>query len=546
MNNIEILDCTLRDGGRIIDCKFADDDIKEITARLTEAKVDVIEMGFLRDPKKVTYSGNSTFFTKVSQIEKFIPENREKTQYTAFIDYSMFDFSTLEKCNKKSVTALRIGFTKYDFVNDYTGLVEALKLVKKLGYVLYVQGVNSLAYTDAEFLKVIDMVNMIKPDVFAIVDTYGAMYIDDLQHIFRLTNKNLEPDIKVAFHSHNNFQMSFALAQEFIRLGNESHRHIVIDSTLNGMGKCAGNLNTELITDFLVRKKFFNYDVDAILDIIDDYMYTIKQNKSWGYSIPSMMAAIYQSHPNNVIYLTEKFRLATKDIKHIISMLPPEKRKQYDYDLIKNLYIEHNHMKVDDKKSLSQIKKYIKDKEILLLFPGRSILEYKDKIEKFIKEHNPVVIPINFTSRFLPECNCLPFFGSAKRYKKFIKKDNKERCIVVSNILDHRNEDYVVNYESLIDRDNDNFDSSSIMILNLLNKLDPSRIIIAGLDGFTTNSSNYFDQISFEDGRFSCNYEKITENTAKMLKNYAKRLQNKKSVSFITPSCFENIFKDNN
>ena len=126
-------------------------------------------------------------------------------------------------------------------------------------------------------------------------------------------------------------------------------------------------------------------------------------------------------------------------------------------------------MKVDDKKSLSQIKKYIKDKEILLLFPGRSILEYKDKIEKFIKEHNPVVIPINFTSRFLPECNCLPFFGSAKRYKKFIKKDNKERCIVVSNILDHRNEDYVVNYESLIDRDNDNFDSSSIMILNLLN-----------------------------------------------------------------------------
>ena len=542
MNNIEILDCTLRDGGRIIDCQFADDDIKEITQRLTEAKIDVIEMGFLRDPKKVTYNGNSTFFTKVSQIEKFIPENHGKTQYAAFIDYSMFDFSTLEKCNKKFVTALRVGFTKEDFDNDYTGLITALKLVKKLGYILYIQGVNSLAYTDAEFLKVIEMVNNIKPDVFAIVDTYGAMYIDDFQHIYRLTNKNLAPNIKIAFHSHNNFQLSFALAQEFIKLSRETQRKIVIDATLNGMGKCAGNLNTELIVDFLVRKLYYNYDFEGILDIIDDYMYKIKQNKLWGYSIPAVMAAIYQSHPNNIIYLTEKFRLATKDIKHIISMLPPDKRKKYDYDLIKNLYIEHNHRKVDDKKCLIKLKSTLKDRTILLLFPGKSILDYKNKIEKFIKEEKPIVIPVNFTSRFLPECECLPFFGSAKRYKKFIKKDSTGKSIVVSNILEHRNDDYVVNYESLIDRENENFDSSSIMLLNLLAKLDINKINIAGFDGFTNNSPNYFDKNSFDDGRFYTNYEQITQDTAKMLEHYSKRLPNPQDIKFLTPSLFEKIF----
>ena len=48
MNNIRILDCTLRDGGRIIDCAFPDQEVKEISQRLANAKVDIIEIGFLQ------------------------------------------------------------------------------------------------------------------------------------------------------------------------------------------------------------------------------------------------------------------------------------------------------------------------------------------------------------------------------------------------------------------------------------------------------------------------------------------------------------------
>ena len=68
MKNVRVLDCTLRDGGRIINCAFEDQETKEISKRLADAKIDIVEVGFLRDWRKVKYKGNSTFFTDVEQI----------------------------------------------------------------------------------------------------------------------------------------------------------------------------------------------------------------------------------------------------------------------------------------------------------------------------------------------------------------------------------------------------------------------------------------------------------------------------------------------
>jgi 4-hydroxy 2-oxovalerate aldolase len=544
MKKIQLLDCTLRDGGRIIDCAFQDSEITDITKRLAEANIDFVEMGFLRDPAKTVYKGDSTFFTCVEQITPFIPKDRKGSSFVAFIDYSMYDFSTLKKYSGESIDGIRVGFTKKDFDNDYKGVVNALRLVKKLGYKLFIQGVNSLAYTDIEFLKIIEMVNEIEPYAFAIVDTYGAMYEEDFSHLYRLVDKNLKDNIKIAFHSHNNYQLSFALSQKFIKLANESSREIIIDGTLNGMGKCAGNLNLELIADYLVRKHSYSYKIENLMDIIDEYTYNIRKVYEWGYSIPSVLAATYQSHPNNVIYLTEKFRLATKDIKYILSMIPPEKRTSYDYNLIKELYIKYNHTKVNDSKTLNKIKKLLNNREILIIAPGRSVLEHKETIKDFVEKHNPVIIPVNFISNLINENNQLAFFGSEKRYQKF---KNYSKClskIVVSNILNYSEDDLLINYESIIERNNENFDSSMIMLLNLLHNIGITKFAIAGFDGFVQGNSNYFDDRSFENGRFQNEYEVLTKNMIQMLKVYTKKIEKCNDIKFITPSIYEKCFEN--
>ena len=74
--------------------------------------------------------------------------------------------------------------------------------------------------------------------------------------------------------------MSNALSQEFIRM-TYGKREIVVDGTISGMGRGAVNTPTELIAQYLVSQREYNYDIDAILDLIDDYMDNIRTKCSW-------------------------------------------------------------------------------------------------------------------------------------------------------------------------------------------------------------------------------------------------------------------------
>ena len=218
MSNISILDCTLRDGLRIIECSFADNKIKSMAKGLADSGIDIIEMGFLRDKRKLEYQGNSTFFTEASQITPFLPENRKQKMFTAFVDYGMFDFDSLEERQEGYIDGIRVGFTKKNFDESIDDVIRCMKIVQEKGYKLLMQGVNSLGYSDAEYLRLIAVANELKPYAFAIVDTYGAMYDEDLTHYFSLIDYNLKDEIRLDFHSHNNYQLSFSLAQKLISI----------------------------------------------------------------------------------------------------------------------------------------------------------------------------------------------------------------------------------------------------------------------------------------------------------------------------------------
>ena len=63
----------------------------------------------------------------------------------------------------------------------------------------------------------------------------------------------MSSSIRIGFHSHNNMQLSNALSQEFVRI-TQGKREVVVDATLSGMGRGAGNTPTELIVQYMVDK----------------------------------------------------------------------------------------------------------------------------------------------------------------------------------------------------------------------------------------------------------------------------------------------------
>ena len=535
MKNVRILDCTLRDGGRIIDCAFPDNMIHQITDKLTRAKVDIIEVGFLRDWRNVEYKGNSTFFTNVEQITPFLPSASHGATYVAFVDFGMFDFESLTPMDGRSITGIRLGFTRKDYDNQRAPLIESFKIVQELGYKLFIQGVNSLNYSDRELLDVVEMVNEIMPLGFGVVDTYGAMYVDDVTRLYNLVDHNLHRDIAIDFHSHNNFQLSFSFAQEVIRLSHGT-RNIILDATLAGMGKGAGNLSTELIADFLERKMAYHYDLDILFDAIDEHLYDMRQKYHWGYSVTSLMSGIYKSHPNNVDYLTQKFRLDTKDIKNILSLLDEQERQRYDYDKIDQLLQDYNNTKYDDQKEMLRLSHLLGGEPILVLVPGGTLLSHKKEIDAYIEQKHPIIISVNFISDYR---DSYAFFANKKRYPALNTYQDVQLIVTSDIALDSQNE-IVVNYHNLINRGYKLYDNSAAMLLNLLKRLHVAEIAIAGFDGFSQNKDNYFDN-SMEVERLDSQLDFINEELRKILGKYFETVESFCRVSFVTPSMFEGL-----
>lgn len=430
---------------------------------------------------------------------------------------------------------------KKNYAEQKDEVIRWIEVIKERGYKLFIQGVNSLNYSDRELLEIVDMVNSVHPYSFGIVDTYGAMYMDDVDRLYGLIDHNMDSDICINFHSHNNYQLSFAFAQEVIKLSGTGNRQIIIDGTLGGMGKVAGNLNTELIVDYLVRKKHYDYEFEDILDMIDDYIYKYSLNHKWGYSTPAMLAGVYKSHPNNIIYLTEKFRLDTKDIGKILSMIDPGTRQRYDYDNIQRLYTEYVADKVDDRNQIDLLKKQIEGKEVFIMVPGNSLNTYRPEIDNYISENKPVVISVNFVADY---SEAMSFFENAKRYSRLKGKREGRMVIISSNIKSDTKEDIVVNYHSIINRGYKYFENSTIMLLSLLKRVNPKRITMAGFDGFDECSEMNYSDTSFQNERHIAEFKELNEELTKMFEEIVETMTPGCSFSMITPSKFEKVIED--
>ncbi len=538
MKQVQLLDCTLRDGGYLVDAKFGDTAIKGIIRGLTDSGIDVIECGFLKDePHKEGY----TVFNNAAQVRNYLPKDRKQASYVCLADYSRYSIANLDDYDGTSIDGVRACF----FKKERYDVIEFCREVVKKGYKLYVQPVDILGYTDAELLELIEMINPMEPYAFSIVDTFGSMYKEDLQRVFYLIHHNLVSTPSIGFHSHNNLQMSFSLSQDFVNM-TQGLRNITIDATMGGMGRGAGNTNTELVIQYLNRKLNAGYDIDVVLDLIDNYIDGIRYTSEWGYSIPYFLAGSYSAHVNNISYLSSKAGISSRDINFLLNRIGAVSRKRYDYDLLEKEYVNYLGSFTDDEKEVAELREKMSDKDILILLPGSSIVTHKEKIDRYCEEKNPIVISVNLLSSDYPIHYA--YFSNKKRYnywKNSSRFDNYQR-IVTSNITKEASpNETVIDFTKLVKSGWKQLDNSGILLLRLLDRLDVASIAIAGFDGYMTNSGGHnYAQKELEKQRDFNSVDESNRSVASMLEHYRNNRLLDCPVTFITPSRFAGIFSE--
>lgn len=489
MSNFKLLDCTLRDGGYINNWHFGRDVISKICERLSAAKIEIIEVGFLTN---MPHTENDSLYSNCAEIE-IVAKRCEKStsQIAAMIAIGEMEMDpvSLPPAENSALDIVRITFHNSKAEID-KAFCYARCLMDK-GYKVCMQPVGTTAYTDKELLDLIAEVNVLAPYAFYLVDTLGILHHKELLHFIDLIDHNLKPEIKLGFHSHNNLQMSYSNAQ-FIS-DYSAAREFILDCSVYGMGRGAGNLCTELVAQYQNSKTADQYEMMPIYEILDDYIYPIFVHTKWGYDAHYYIAAIHQCHPNYASFLMNKQTLTMNEVNLILKSIPQKERYVFNKRRIEELYYRFQEHNIDDAKACSVLQDQFDGKNILLLAPGKSLTTYQEQICRFIEELTPVIISINSVFPGF-SCNYI-FISNLKRLYTLNMEQLDVPVICTSNLPNILQNGIYVDYATLCEQDNEELDNSGVMLIRLMKRIGVARVYMAGFDGFSKEPrDNYFDE----------------------------------------------------
>ncbi len=298
---IKVFDCTIRDGGLINNYKFTDDFVKAVYRACCEAGVDFIELG-----KKLAESDDYNRkdygkwnFCDDDDVQRVIDsyECENPPLVAVMYDVGRVDISALKPRDNTPFDMIRTAC----YVPDIDKGLDLAIRCKDLGYLTTINIMAASAAIENDLLEALAQVNDCKEvDYLYLVDSYGAFYSEQVSHYLNLYKK-YAPDKELGFHAHNNQQLGFANTQQAIIEGVN-----MLDATINGIGRGAGNCNLELLLMFLKNPKF---DVRPIYKTIQEDFVPLRQEIEWGFNDIYGISGCMNQHPRAAM----KFRADKKN-----------------------------------------------------------------------------------------------------------------------------------------------------------------------------------------------------------------------------------------
>lgn len=330
INYVQVLDCTLRDGGFALEdmaksghvvSQFAPSVINDIINHLRDSRIDIIEVGSI----EISLEDKSGFaiYQNLESVSKLIPPTHSKEQmYVALYRGPDTPIEDIPEHTDLYCDGLRV-------ILRYSELRKSLDFcasLSKKGYKVFIQPMLTMRYSDKELRMIADAANSMDAYALYFVDSYGYMQSTDVQRLFRYFDRCLKESVRIGFHAHNNMNLAFSNALTFVQ--QESERKLIVDSCTMGMGQGAGNLQTEIIISYLNERLNDKYDFNSILAICE-LIEAFSAQSLWGYSVTRMLPAIHKTAYKYALALRNQYGLSFTDINDILKCMPEEIRHRY-------------------------------------------------------------------------------------------------------------------------------------------------------------------------------------------------------------------------
>jgi len=464
---MQLLDCTLRDGGYYTNWNFPQNLVKEYLYTVSKLPISIVELGYISDNPDMNgpfYHLNSNILSEARKIL-----NKNQKIFVMINAKEIKNFAQLKKLisnKKKYLDGIRFAISP----NQIDKFIKILQPVKRhfpkisfnLNLMYFSKWVNDIDFFNQALKKLTN-----KIDTLAIVDSYGSIFPEQTRNFLKSINRT---KLKLGCHFHNNCGLALANTLAAISEGCS-----IADATLKGMGRGAGNAETELMLAISYRKKnkISGFDINSLLEKFEK----MKIDMKWGTSYAYAYAATEGYSQSHMMDLIQKRRLDPGAAVKVISSA-------------------ENHVKEIGFENLKIWKNIIKNKEIPTLIGGApSLLDYGKILFQKIGVKLPLILSgsnalFNFYKLNLKIKNPIILILSGSEIKKInsykerniLKKINIKIIVAEKNFLIEK-----INFK------NKNIIFSNSLAINplllaglVLNKLKIKKMNIAFFDGETS------------------------------------------------------------
>ncbi len=289
---INVVDCTVRDGGLMNDHKFTDEAVRAIYEANVAAGVDYMEFGYKGDVDLFSDGDYGAWkFCSEESLRRIVGENDTELKISVMADAERTNYKRdLLPVEESVIDMVRVA----TYIHQIPVALDMIKDAHDKGYVTAANLMAISTLPEYELDEAIEILANSEVDVIYLVDSFGALYSEQVHYLIR---KYLDACAgsgkQVGMHAHNNLQLGFANTIEAVIEGAN-----YLDGSIAGLGRGAGNCPLEMLLGFLHNPKFH---MRPVLRCIQDTVEPLRAALGWGYDTSYMVTGFMNQHPRAAI-----------------------------------------------------------------------------------------------------------------------------------------------------------------------------------------------------------------------------------------------------
>ncbi len=269
---IKILDCTIRDGGLMNDHQFDDAAVRAVYSACVQAGIDYMELGY-KASRRIFASGThgKWKFCTEDDMRRIVGDNDTPLKLAVMADAERTDYHEDILPRSQSVLSMVRVAT---YIHQIPVALDMIKDAHDKGYETSLNLMAASIVPEWELEEALALLAESEVDVIYLVDSFGAFYSEQIRYLLEKFLRHAQPHGKiVGMHTHNNQQLAYANSIEAIIMGAN-----LLDGSMAGLGRGAGNCPIELLIGFLHNPK---YKLRPVLECIQEHIEPMRQKLLW-------------------------------------------------------------------------------------------------------------------------------------------------------------------------------------------------------------------------------------------------------------------------